>query len=160
MTNRLVLAVAVGSTLFAFGCAAQNAEEEEAIEVATSAAGLACIAWSQVQSGSVTIGANGIAAVVDGDFFNPFYVGDGYAFKLKHDSVATCQPQTVKIYGHTSPGSPETELTPLRYVAMPDGSRIWAYKPNVASSLFNLATKIKGTPGSVCTYMTMTCVTE
>jgi hypothetical protein len=156
MGNRLVGLVLAGSLVVGTGCVGENGAEEEAIEVATTASGLACIAWTPVQTGSVTIGDNQFAFVQDGNFSAPYQVGDGYAIKIVH---GTCTPEEVKIYAKLVVGGPDVELSPLRFVQMPDGSKIWIYKPNTASEAFNLTSKIKGNPGDVCGFMTMTCTT-
>src|SRR5262245_49450222 len=105
-----VLGVA-GIIISAGGCGALDAEHE-ALETATKASGLACVAWTPVQSGTATIEANGLAAVHDGNFTDPFGVNDGYAFKLTHNS--TCHDEELRIFAHTQQGGPEFELAPLR----------------------------------------------
>lgn len=155
MLNRFVWLVGVGAIVSALGCAVDP--EGEAIETATSVSGLACLAWTPIQTGTLTIGANHFGVVTDGNFTDPFPVDDGYAFKIKSGS---CIPEEVKIFAHNVVGGPEVELSPVRSVIMPDGNRIWVYKPNFTSTAFNITNKVKGTPGTECEYMTMTCTTD
>lgn len=157
MTNRLVWIVAVGSMFSVVACGGETTQAGEELLTATSAAGLACTAWTPIQDGWVTIGDNHFGTVHDGNFNEPFEVGDGYAFKIAHGS---CTVSELRIYAHNVVGGPEVELTPLRTQTFPDASRVWIYKPATASQAFNIKTSFKGTPGSTCRYMTLTCTTD